>query len=137
MQTNLIGEGTDSNDCMKLAKSLMDHQSFHNIEFIGKTNNVKKYLKKATLFILSSDYEGMPLSALEASYFNIPVIMPDVGGAYEIKEYGSGYIYSPNTSNELCKSDKNTPRFARNARTAEQKFIYKFSAFFFWQAEIY
>ena len=72
----LIGEDTDSNECIKLAKSLMDHQSFQSIEFIGKTNNVKKYLKKATLFILSSDYEGMPLSALEASYFNIPVIMP-------------------------------------------------------------
>ena len=60
----LIGEGTDSNECIKLAKSLMDHQSFQSIEFIGKTNNVKKYLEKATLFILSSDYEGMPLAAL-------------------------------------------------------------------------
>ena len=86
----LIGEDTDSNECIKLAKSLMDHQSFQSIEFIGKTNNVKKYLKKATLFILSSDYEGMPLSALEASYFNIPVIMPGVGGAYEIKNMEVG-----------------------------------------------
>ena len=102
----LIGEGTDSKDCIKLAKSLMNNQSFQNIKFIGKTNHVEKYLKKATIFVLSSDYEGMPLSALEASYFNIPVIMPDVGGAYEIANHGSGYIYSPNTSQALCNAIK-------------------------------
>ena len=102
----LVGEGTNSKDCIKLAKSLMDNQSFQNIEFVGKTNNVEKYLKKATIFTLSSDYEGMPLSALEASYFNIPVIMPDVGGAYEIANHGSGYIYSPNTSQALCHAIK-------------------------------
>lgn len=43
----------------------------------GKTNSVEKVLANAALYILSSDYEGMPNALMEAMAVGIPVISTD------------------------------------------------------------
>ena len=38
-----------------------------NVFLAGNVHNVNEYLAKADIFVLSSDYEGLPLSILESS----------------------------------------------------------------------
>ena len=53
---------------------------------LGARNDVPKLLKQADIFMLISDWEGLPLSILEAMRAGLPVIASDVGGVKEAVE---------------------------------------------------
>jgi len=65
---------------------------FQNIHFFGEVANASLYLKHADLYLLLSDYEGMPMSILEALSVSIPVVSSDVGGVGEIFLDGGGVV---------------------------------------------
>lgn len=77
----MLGTGAEESNLKELAKELgIDDQ----IEYAGYVNNVEDYLKKADIFLLSSDYEAQPLCVLEAMAAGKPVISTDVGGISDI-----------------------------------------------------
>ena len=49
----------------------------NRIVFMGEVNNIEKELAKAKLFVLSSDYEGMPNSLMEAMVVGVPCVSTD------------------------------------------------------------
>ena len=49
-------------------------------------------LKNADIFVLTSNYEGFPITILEAMSFGLPVIASDVGGVSEIVDNSVGYL---------------------------------------------
>ena len=48
-------------------------------------------LKDCDLFVLSSHYEGWPMTIMEADVFNIPVLATSITGTQWMKDYG-GYL---------------------------------------------
>lgn len=54
------------------------------VVFAGFVENVQDYLADAYVFLLSSDYEALPLAVLEAMAAGLPVIATDVGGLRDI-----------------------------------------------------
>lgn len=99
---------------------------------MGQTNDVASAIGSAKLFILSSDYEGMPNALMEAMTLGIPCISTDCpcGGPKMIIDDGvNGFLVSPNEVDELAMkivyvltiTDLN--RISFNAKvTAEQMF---------------
>lgn len=59
---------------------------FSRVHVLGARNDVPKLLKQADIFMLISDWEGLPLSILEAMRAGLPVIASDVGGVKEAVE---------------------------------------------------
>lgn len=57
-----------------------------NVYFMGNLPNAGAYNEYADLFILTSNYEGLPMVILEAMSFGKPVVASDVGGIREIVE---------------------------------------------------
>ena len=53
------------------------------IEFLGSRGDVDDLLANSDVFILVSDWEGFPISILEAMRAGLPVIACDVGGIHE------------------------------------------------------
>lgn len=53
------------------------------VNYIGTTNDVRPFLKKATVFVLPSYREGTPRSALEALSIGRPIITTDAIGCRE------------------------------------------------------
>lgn len=53
------------------------------VEFLGSRDDVDALLADSDVFILVSDWEGFPISILEAMRAGLPVIACDVGGIHE------------------------------------------------------
>lgn len=64
-----------------------------NVFFMGSLSNAGAYNEYADLFMLPSDYEGLPMVIIEAMSFGKPIVASDVGGISEIVINGeNGYV---------------------------------------------
>jgi len=73
----------------KVSKLVADGNLEDDIEFPGFVNNPFKYLSKASLFVLSSKFEGLPGALIQAMACSCPVISTDChSGPREILEDG-------------------------------------------------
>ncbi len=62
-----------------------------NVFCLGEVSSAQYYLKYADLFILPSNYEGLPISLLEALSFGVPVVASSVGGITEVLDDKNGF----------------------------------------------
>lgn len=62
-----------------------------NVFCLGEASSAYLYLRYADLFILPTNYEGLPISLLEALSFNIPVVASAVGGITEVLDGTNGF----------------------------------------------
>lgn len=94
-QIGLIKAFKDTKDCrltfvgdgptmMKAKKLVLQNHLEDRINFVGFQKNVDKFLSKNDVFILSTHYEGLPISIIEAMSHAMPVIASNVGGNSEL-----------------------------------------------------
>lgn len=63
------------------------------ITFTGNRRDVENLLISSDIFVLLSDWEGLPISIIEAMGCGMPVIATDIGGISElIKENENGFL---------------------------------------------
>ena len=68
-------------------------------------------LAGAACVVLASDYEGCPLSVIEAMAAGVPVVATGVGGVPEVVEDGvSGIVSAPGSVDGLARRDLDAPR---------------------------
>lgn len=63
-----------------------------NVHFLGKVTNVSDYLLNADAFVLSSIFEGLPISLLEALSAGIVPVCTPVGGLINIVTKDIGFL---------------------------------------------
>lgn len=85
----LAGDWTLRGDCEKLATSLGLNE---RVRFLGFRKDVPALLAASDVVILSSHYEGMPLSAIEGMASGKPFIASDVDGMRDIVG-GAGLLF--------------------------------------------
>jgi len=85
----IIGGGFES----ELGKSIQ-RKAGNNIHFIGQRNNVNDYMLNADVFCLSSDFEGMPITILEASLAGVPIVSTPVCGAIDVIQNNKNGVLS-------------------------------------------
>lgn len=67
-----------------------------SIRFLGAREDVPDILRAADVFVLSSAWEGLPITILEAMASGVPCVVTDVGGNAEALEDGvSGLVVPP------------------------------------------
>ena len=76
-----------------------------NIDFMGSRSNVPEILSSSDIFILSSNWEGFPISIIEAMRAGLPVIASRVGGISEaVMEGQNGYLVARDDAAALAKA---------------------------------
>lgn len=119
----VFGDGPLEHEMIDLTRQMNLEK---NVTFLGYTKNVINYYKYFDLLLLTSDWEGFPLTIWEAMYNRIPIVSTDVGGIREVIEGEScGYIFNKNHVEEgkdlvvnLIKNDNLREDFGNNGRKA-------------------
>lgn len=98
-----------------------------NITMMGELINASIYLKYADVYLLPSNYEGLPISILEALSFKVPVVASNVGGISEILNNENGFAVQNNTLDfenairRIVSSTKLYHSFTEKARYTYEK----------------
>jgi glycosyltransferase involved in cell wall biosynthesis len=85
----LVGDGENRPKCENLVKEL---NLENRVSFLGVRMDVPQLLKSADIVVLSSHYEGLSLSSMEAMASGKPFIASDVPGLREIVA-GAGLLF--------------------------------------------
>ncbi|WP_156896467.1 glycosyltransferase family 4 protein [Halobacillus kuroshimensis] len=90
----IYGDGALKNELEDLASSLLPQDSF---QFPGRKADLLEHISGGSMFVLSSDYEGMPNVVIEAMAMGIPVISTDcpTGGPAELIDDGVNGLLVP------------------------------------------
>lgn len=67
----IVGDGPD----LKKYKRLSQKLKLERIIFVGKSNNPKEYYKRAKIFMMTSIWEGLAMTLLEAQHYGcVPIV---------------------------------------------------------------
>lgn len=90
----IYGDGPLREELISYADSLLPKDVCY---FPGRTTELLEKIKSASMFVLSSDYEGMPNVVIEAMAMGMPVISTDCpsGGSSYLIESGKNGILTP------------------------------------------
>lgn len=80
VQLSLVGEGERLDEVRQLVQELNLTDRVH---FLGNRTDVPELLAQHDVFCLCSNYEGFPISTLEAMRAGLPTLLSDVGGSAE------------------------------------------------------
>jgi len=106
----IIGKG---NLYQALKKEIKKNNLEQKIKLLSEREDIEKLLKISDIYIMSSLWEGLPISLLEAMASGLPVIATKVGGINEVvKNNKNGLLIEPgdiielaNAIEKLLKSD--------------------------------
>ena len=111
----------------QLEKLIIDLELEENIILLGRRNDIPKLMSACDIFVLSSNYEGLPTVLIEALACQAHVVSTDVSGAREIVGEDFGRIVKINDSHALANaihdiSLNNTSRNVLGNTYVNQKF---------------
>ena len=95
-----FGDGSLMNEIIQLADSKIGSSLYTSYEFKGRVSKQEIYdfyaSNRVDLFVNCSEVEGIPVSAMEAMMYGIPVVARDVGGLSELISDKCGLLLSEN-----------------------------------------
>ena len=90
--------------------SVLNEQEFKqitedpDIEYLGELKDVRKILRKTSVFVLPSYREGTSRAILEAMSMGLPIITTDVPGCRQLVRNGeNGWVVKPKNINDLVR----------------------------------
>jgi glycosyltransferase involved in cell wall biosynthesis len=111
---DFVGEGPLEDEVRRL---VADRGLNGRVDFLGARDDVDSILARSQIFVLPSNWEGFPLTILEAMRAGLPVIASDVGGVREAVFDGvTGYLvprddaqaFAERLKLQICDNDLRT-----------------------------
>lgn len=103
LELRIYGDGELLED---LQKYIDDKNLSETIKLMGRTNDMKSMLESIDLYVLSSDYEGMPNSLMEAMAAGVPCVSTDcpTGPSDLIENEKTGLLVPVNDADSMAKA---------------------------------
>ena len=99
----IYGEGSEKN---KLEDYIATKKSAQRIRLMGRTNDIAHVYEHSDLFVLSSDFEGMPNALIEAMACGLPCVSTDcpTGPSDLIEDKKSGTLVPVGDVKQMAKA---------------------------------
>ncbi len=126
---DLVGSGISLDSCKALAQSLGITE---RVSFLGDRRDVPELLAQAQIFVLSTHYEGLPISILEAMRAGLPIVATRVNGIPEEVIDGETGLLVPHGDVEALASALNSliespDQRLKMGEAGRQKFLQEFT----------
>ena len=96
IEVQIVGDGPKMDICKKLANKLQ----MQNVIFLGTILNLAPYYEEADIFVLLSQWEGLPMTIIEAMAAKLPVLASNVGGISDlVKDKINGFLAENDADN--------------------------------------
>lgn len=100
------------------------------IHLMGNVDDVNRYLWKADAFLMTSDYEGLPLTVLEAMAAGLPIVSTKAGGIVDVVGDGENGLLVDcgdekglvSAIDRLCTSPELCVTFSKKSRELSLKY---------------
>lgn len=98
----IIGDGPD----IGRLKEFIDQHALAGVRLLGGLNpsDVRDEMRRADVFVLSTNWEGFPYVILEAMSSGLPIIATDVGGISEAVGTANGFLVKKKDALALSKA---------------------------------
>lgn len=97
----MLGDGPEED---KIKEEVNYRKIKDSIIFPGRLEDVRPWLSIMDIYMMTSEFEGLPIALLEAMSMELPVISTDAGGIKEvIRDGNEGYLVSVNAPNDLIE----------------------------------
>ncbi|RPK15252.1 glycosyltransferase [Priestia endophytica] len=119
----LVGDG---NLKTKIEKKVQDLGIEDKIIFRGIQKDITKELNAANAFVLSSDWEGLPISVLEAMSCGLPIISTKCGGTPDVVKHNqNGILVNLGDKEALSKAMLNVSSdYSVAEKMGDKSFLY-------------
>lgn len=119
----ILGEGPEREN---LEQFIVEHHLQNRLILKGNVENVDEYLRQASIFVLTSKYEGLGLSMLEARAMKVPCVSFDIkmGPRELMHNEVDGYLVKAFDCNEMIQKIElliNNPKL--RSQFAEKAFL--------------
>lgn len=110
---DFIGDGALAGD---LITAVRNAGLSAQVRILGERSDVASRLAETDIFVLGSQFEGIPMAVIEAMLSGLPVVATRVGGLTELVEHGvTGYLCPPGETVAMATA------IARLAGSAERR----------------
>lgn len=124
----ILGEGEDRG---KLEELIRSKKLENQLIMPGNVHNIDDWYRKASMFVMTSRFEGLPMTLLEAKYYQLPIISYDIKtGPKECVQDGiNGYLIEDGDEEtmvfkiiELIENEERRRYFSQHALNDTDKF---------------
>jgi glycosyltransferase involved in cell wall biosynthesis len=98
VELHFVGDGPLREPAERLAREL---GLASHVRLLGTREDIPELMQTAACVVLASDYEGCPVSVIEAMAAAVPVVATRVGGVPELVEARTGFLVEPGAHDEL------------------------------------
>jgi len=99
----VVGHGTDALSFIAQARELLGTKA-NRVQFLGARSDVERLLEQANVMVLSSRFEGLPISLIEAMSKGLVLLGSRVGGVPELIEDGvNGWLFDAADDEQLAR----------------------------------
>ena len=89
----------------QVERSIRELGLVDRVRLLGQRNDIPRILTASDIFVLSSRWEGLPYTIIEAMMAGLPVVATRVGGVLELVEDGvTGFLVPPRNPDALAEA---------------------------------
>jgi len=99
---HLVGTNYKNNYAQLLEKNIKENNLTHKVFLYGNCTDVKHILTQASIGVLASKYEGLPIALLEYGLASLPVVVTNVGDCTKVVKHSeTGIVVEKEDSHAL------------------------------------
>lgn len=98
VRLTLVGDG----ELREVIEKKVQHLGISDyVDFLGVRKDIPNLLSNSDVFLMSSEWEGLPLTLLEAMASGLPIVATNVGGIPDVVEEEINAILVPNKDHKV------------------------------------